>query len=291
MTVSNCIFDNTETYLTPLDAASVSHYGMNAVMNYLKIINCRFSGYRYAIKLRDSKGGIISGCNFSDCGTPITLSGTQLDKIDNNSFYACGTAILFSDASSSFINITNNFFVAFKNAGIETASGMAGSISHVNILGNTFKDAAVTPIYLHSPGQTYINISDNHFVNISVTTKIADIINYSSIRHLNNLYDNIASGHTVSTYIKTMVNYITWDPPSFGDGLSEESPDISVIDAVEGDMVLVAPATAAYDLHGLVLSAYVSSTGNVRVVLKNGTGASRDLTSRTFRVRIIKTSD
>ncbi len=73
-----------------------------------------------------------------------------------------------------------------------------------------------------------------------------------------------------------------WDPPSVSSG-AQTTTTITVTGAAVG-----APATASFSLSlsGLTLSAYVSATNTVTVVLSNLTGAPVDLSSGTLSVRV-----
>jgi hypothetical protein len=75
----------------------------------------------------------------------------------------------------------------------------------------------------------------------------------------------------------------TWDPASIASGSSLASSDIAVANAVLNDFVQV---SCSRDLQGLVATGYVSSNGNVKIVLANLTGGAIDIGSSTFKVRI-----
>lgn len=77
----------------------------------------------------------------------------------------------------------------------------------------------------------------------------------------------------------------TYDPPSLATGSSTKSANITVPGAVIGDFVLV---SAPYDLQGAVATAYVSAADTVVINLANLTGATIDLASGAWKVRVIK---
>lgn len=74
------------------------------------------------------------------------------------------------------------------------------------------------------------------------------------------------------------------DPASIANG-TQLGFTITVLNAVVGDFVLV---SASYQIAGLQLTAYVSNTNQVTVVLKNDTGGAIDLPSGTWKAKIIK---
>ena len=77
----------------------------------------------------------------------------------------------------------------------------------------------------------------------------------------------------------------TWDPPDV-DSAKSVSTTIPVTGAALGDFVL---ASFSLDLEGLSLSAYVSSSSVVTVVLGNLTGTQQIIASGTLRVLVFKT--
>lgn len=76
----------------------------------------------------------------------------------------------------------------------------------------------------------------------------------------------------------------TWDPASIASGGSV-STTATVAGAALGDFAL---ASFSLNLAGLTLSAYVSATNTVTVVLSNLTGAAVNLTSGTLSVLVFK---
>lgn len=76
----------------------------------------------------------------------------------------------------------------------------------------------------------------------------------------------------------------TNDPASVASG-SQTSITITVDGAQVGDFALVAPP---YQIAGLQMTAYVSNSNEVTVVLKNDTGAAIDLASGEWKARLFK---
>lgn len=76
-----------------------------------------------------------------------------------------------------------------------------------------------------------------------------------------------------------------WDPDEVASGGSV-STTVSVPGAALGDFVL---ASYSLDLQGLSLSAYVSSSNTVTILIYNLSGASVDLGSGAIRVLVFRT--
>ena len=78
----------------------------------------------------------------------------------------------------------------------------------------------------------------------------------------------------------------TWDPGSVSVG-SQVSTTVTVSGASLGDFVL---ASFSLDIQELVLSASISATNTVEVVLANNTAAAVDLASGTLSVLVLKSA-
>lgn len=76
----------------------------------------------------------------------------------------------------------------------------------------------------------------------------------------------------------------TVDPSSLIDAAGE-TKTATVTGAALGDYVLVA---APYDLSGLTVTAYVSATDTVSIRLQNESGATVDLASGTWKIKVLK---
>lgn len=76
----------------------------------------------------------------------------------------------------------------------------------------------------------------------------------------------------------------TWDPASCANNASV-STTVAVTGAVLGD---VCAAAFSLDLQGLTISAHVSTTNTVKVVLQNSSGGIVDLGSGTLKVVVIR---
>ena len=78
----------------------------------------------------------------------------------------------------------------------------------------------------------------------------------------------------------------TWDPGSVAVG-SQVSTTVTVSGASLGDFVL---ASFSLDIQELVLSASISATNTVEVVLANNTASAVDLSSGTLAVLVLKSA-
>lgn len=76
----------------------------------------------------------------------------------------------------------------------------------------------------------------------------------------------------------------TWDPDSVASG-SSTSTTLTVSGAALGDFVL---ASFSLSLQGMSISAYVSDTNTVTVVLNNNSGSAVDLASGTLKALVFK---
>lgn len=77
----------------------------------------------------------------------------------------------------------------------------------------------------------------------------------------------------------------TWAPGVLANGVGVSSGAVAVSGASFGDFVMV---SAPYDLQGVLVCAYVSSSGNVVVRAHNATGASVTLASGSWKIRVVK---
>jgi hypothetical protein len=87
---------------------------------------------------------------------------------------------------------------------------------------------------------------------------------------------------TGATILKHLSATKTWDPASVSSG-SQTTTTVTVTGAAVGD-----EATCGFsnDLQGLLMTAYVSATNTVTVVLANLTGGAVDLGSGTLRASV-----
>lgn len=88
-------------------------------------------------------------------------------------------------------------------------------------------------------------------------------------------------GTAISKYLS---NTKTWDPASMNDGTTQTTT-VNVTGAALGD---VAFGSFSLSLQGILMTAYVSTTDTVTVVLQNETGGTLDLGSGTLRASVIQ---
>lgn len=94
-------------------------------------------------------------------------------------------------------------------------------------------------------------------------------------------WDGVAWSPTGATVLRGSATY---DPPSLTDGAGVTTT-VTVTGATLGDFVR---AAFSLDLQGVALTAWVSAADEVSVRFQNGTGATVDLASGTFRVKVEK---
>ena len=74
----------------------------------------------------------------------------------------------------------------------------------------------------------------------------------------------------------------TWNPGSLADGAGETT-NLTVSGAALGDFVLVAPPVS---VSSCLVTGYVSATDTVTIRLQNESGATYDMASGTWRVKV-----
>lgn len=89
----------------------------------------------------------------------------------------------------------------------------------------------------------------------------------------------IGSGTAITKHLSATT---TWDPASVAAG-AQATTTVAVAGAALGNTVVV---SFSLDLQGMQLTGYVSSAGNVTVVLRNGTAGAIDLGSGTLRADV-----
>jgi hypothetical protein len=108
---------------------------------------------------------------------------------------------------------------------------------------------------------------------------------------LNTIFDELAAIRkqlgcaTGGTGAGPLVGSATWDPGAVADSTAEVTTTITVTGAALGDFVL---ASFSLDLTGVTMTAYVSATDTVTIVLgPNASGGSKNLASGTLKVMVI----
>ena len=100
---------------------------------------------------------------------------------------------------------------------------------------------------------------------------------------LRNIQDDLAN--VVQTSDSNVLDgNTTWDPGSIADG-DEEAQAVTVTGAVLGDFAL---ASFSLDITDLTITAAVTASNTVTVVLANNTGGAIDLASGTVYARVLQ---
>ena len=280
VTISNNTLINGGLLSSATDGHSISYY------NY---INNHVSGWKYGGGFgMGADTGSGSSASFVNISGNYCSSGTGIDsdnlslkgiecfagyaKISNNTLFGNSGPGIFASGYNQVISnnlCLNNGTYGEANVGGITIGAAANSVS---VTGNKCSDTAGASgtqkygISINSSA-TQINISANHLVNNSV----------------GNLY---APGYSNGVSFSGRQYYasVVWDPASIANG-SSASTTISIGSSL-GKTVT---ASCSNPLLGLSLTAYVSATNQVTILLQNNTGAAVDLASSTFTVCVSDT--
>ena len=187
--------------------------------------------------------------------------------------------------------ISGNLCYSNQGSGISSGGNFCvvdGNVCYANDIG----------LYLHwidsSPHNAGRSIYSNNVLhdNTSYGVYQRDGVSYTDVRFVGNKLSGngtpIKFGATVSRQMfegDAFNGSTTWDPASVGAG-SSVSTTVSVVGAALGDHVV---PSFSLSLSGLVLTAYVSATDVVTVVLSNPTAGAINLSSGTLRVRVLQT--
>jgi hypothetical protein len=142
----------------------------------------------------------------------------------------------------------------------------------------TYSGSTITPAMGISTTVTVTGAALGDHVNTSFSNDLLGISLTSSVKSANTVEvrfenltgdDHAPGSGTISCVVQKRVT-ATVDPGSLADGGSFLSTAISVSGATLGE-----PVDAAFnvDLQGIILTGYVSSAGNVKVIFQNETGA------------------
>jgi hypothetical protein len=89
-----------------------------------------------------------------------------------------------------------------------------------------------------------------------------------------------------ATVFSNVVNAtITFDPPAIATLTGADSSAITVTGAALGDRVLLFPP---YDTAGLIIYGRVSAANQIKITMYNPTGASIDLASGSWKVKVLR---
>lgn len=211
----------------------------------------RVSTSTHGIAAFDCAGALlINNPNIKDCnGRGIYVANTERVQINGGVVEDNGVALGIREGIR--IQATTNV----KVSGVRSGNTGAGtSQSHGLMIVNTVLNAEVSDCDFEN------NTTDNVFWGPPTTSGRA---------------------HNNKGWLE---NTKAWDPPSVAVGASTTT-GITVSDAALGDNVEV---SFNMSLAGLVLTAYVSASNSVTVVLHNPTGGAVDLVAGTLSVRVRK---
>lgn len=281
--ITNCYFEDGGIRVYNSDPANDTYAPYDMVLVQGNTINEHFNAIRVdgyaAIKalsvvdnvINSARGTAIDICNL---GTTTLSNVLVANNVINSSYYE---AISF-EAEGAAITLGN--VIGNQIYDHNTGGGSAGiylfdpyNITNFNIVGNVIRHSGGTHRSIWNNSGTVDTdagcwISDN-LISSSYATKIdgftPDQIGYNS------------------GYNRPLHGSDTWDPASLNDGTGETKA-ITVTGAAVGDFVVV---SAPYDLQDCTVTAYVQGTNNVEIRLQNESGATRDLGSGTWRVKVI----
>jgi len=115
-------------------------------------------------------------------------------------------------------------------------------------------------------------------LNVNLQTLIATLL--QGVQAQNLIATNIKN--LTAAAFPVFTSSATWNPPNLASG-SSETQTITMSGVTLG---MVAIASFSLDLQGLSLTAYVSASDTVTVVLSNLTGGAIDLGSGTLKVKV-----
>lgn len=192
-----------------------------------------------------------------------------------------GTRISIKD--SSFFGITtaavnSSYAMSVEYNGlIRVRSGADGSGSNVSPFAGSVVSLGKARDYYRNILYGTTKLSGN---TSGITNEEGDMW-YDSSRKTLRLHEG-----TTALYVPTMLSsFGTYDPGSLASGSGETSPSFTVTGAELRDFILV---SAPYDLQGVTAFGYVDATNSVKIRLENNTGATVDLSSGTWYIRVIK---
>jgi hypothetical protein len=233
-----------------------------------------------ASKCRDSaiRGIYIAECenicilnNTINATVGIGLTGVNTFSISNNYIYCWGIGIFIysptyiGDAAYNGL-ITNNRFETTLEWG--KAIAVTGDANTIGIYNNNFIDVGYA-----------ISGSNTCIIDTDLMDQTYGNVNYEYLEINQDLADRL------NQRINGITEEIIWDPGNIVDGDRLISPDITVLCANVGDVVLIYPGTSQ---NGLLVYGYVASPETIKIVLQNNTGGSIDLPSSTWKVSITK---
>jgi hypothetical protein len=263
--------DANGTGLEVLSGGNVSVYGGSASHETIADFDLRpgsvftIIGFRSEHANRFLIGGNTSG------GTAITVMGCQVQAISNPDGF--GLVV----GSGPIVMLGNVFLCKVSVLSNSWCSDVA--------IGNSVADSV--PFVVAGTGGRYVQLGNRqirtsgeavgHFPDemgfVSRATRVP------SEKPAGMAQFQIGSGTDITKHLSGTA---TWDPPRLDPG-AQTITTVSVSGASSGDTVAVG---FSQDLQAMQVTAYVSSSGKVSVVLRNGTDAAIDLASGTLRADV-----
>jgi len=256
------------TGLQVLNGGNVSVYGGSASHDGIADFDLRPGGVFTIIGFRSEHANrFLIGGNTS-AGTGITLMGCLVEAISNPDGFGIvvgsGPVVMLSNVFLCKVSVVSNTWCSDVAIGNSVADSVpfvvSGTGGHYVQLGNrqvSIEGYAVG----HFPDE---------MGHVSRATRIP------SGKAAGMEQFELGSGTAIPKHLSGTA---TWDPPRLDPG-AQTTTTVSVSGASVGDTV---SAGFSQDLRAMQLTAYVSNSGTVTVVLRNGTDATIDLASGILR--------
>lgn len=265
--------------------------------------------------------GVVRGCRFAGNDKAFKVSGFGSLGISECSFEGEGRLSLIADADRGAIldlawdGASPGVGFSFKNNYIEAAEPGTGhaflellNVAGASISANSFVGqlggGLITRKFVKVSGSVGrgVRISDNRFDTVAVVGGAGTYAFIETldcvVRAYGNSYYQLGTGeltdhnavlafmiHNSKIEFDNLTQSAAWNPANLADGVGETSAALPMTGAAFGDAVI---ASFDKDLQGILLTAWVSSAGNVMARLQNETGGALDLANGTLRARIRK---
>ena len=256
------------TGLQVLSGGNVSVYGGSASHDTVADFDLRPGGVFTIIGFRSEHANrFLIGGNTS-AGTGMTILGCQVEAIANPDGFGLKVG------SGPIVMLSNVFFCKVSVVANSWCSDVA--------IGNSIADSV--PFVVSGTGGHYVQLGNRQInSNGEAVGHFPDELGYVSKSTRIPSWKTAAMAQlqigSDAAIAKHLFATATWDPPRIDPG-AQNTTTIPASGAAVGDMVSVG---FSQDLQAMQLTGYVSSSGTVTVVLRNGTDAAIDLASGTLR--------
>lgn len=307
--IQNCMFTG---HGNTIDAINLDIYALTADTHVEEIIirDCIIEGGRYWLNLsqaagstrrlkkvtidnvqvRGAKGWIIDGVDEVVITNTCNINYVAYDATAASTFNVRDSVISGRFSMDTGATSAYTFFPVAASTTNLTFDSVIIRCADVNVSGITCTGASVTDLRIINPdivvGNDAVLLNGTGLTGALIGGKLTG-------GGSGTLYDLFVGSNTSSFEIRdvrygtgnvsidyTGVNNIkkfTWNPPSVASG-SFQSTVVAFTGAAFGDNVTV---TAPYDLQNLILSGYVSSAGNITVMLHNHRATAVDFPNST----------